>query len=278
MRISTAARAGGGSISTRSLTVSAEPFFRRATVLGFCALLGACSAGLGALNKGMLSGLIPEQQAAPASSEVAVAALQPLPGNDAVAIARSNAALEDATAGTAGRAVGGSVTGTGYDRVGMASWYGASFHGRRTANGEAFDRTALTAAHPSLPLPSYVRVTNLDNDRSVVVRVNDRGPYTHNRLIDVSEQTAELLGFRRDGMTKVRVQYVSQAPREPSDEGMLLASYRGPQAAKTRAIAFAEAEPQGRGAATALRRLTRSISATDRIFMAFDAASGAEGQ
>jgi rare lipoprotein A len=263
-------------ISTRILTAGAEPFVRRATIFGLCVVLGACSAGLGAINKGMFSGLIPEQQAAPTSSEVAVAELQPLPGNDAVAVGRSNAALEDVA--NAGSVVRGSVSGTGYDRVGMASWYGASFHGRRTANGEAFDRTALTAAHPSLPLPSYVRVTNLDNDRSVVVRVNDRGPYTHNRLIDVSEQTAELLGFRRDGMTKVRIQYVSQAPRQPSDEGMLLASYRGPQAAKSRAIAFASAEPQGRGAATALRRLTRSISATDRIFMAFDAASGAEGQ
>ena len=78
----------------------------------------------------------------------------------------------------------------------MASWYGAEFHGRRTANGEIFDQRALTAAHPTLPLPSYVRVTNLDNDRSLVVRVNDRGPYRHGRLIDVSERAAEMLGFQ----------------------------------------------------------------------------------
>ena len=73
-----------------------------------------------------------------------------------------------------------------YDRTGMASWYGAAFHGRMTANGEIFDSAAISAAHPTLPLPSYVRVTNLENDRSIVVRVNDRGPFRHKRLIDVS--------------------------------------------------------------------------------------------
>jgi rare lipoprotein A (peptidoglycan hydrolase) len=79
---------------------------------------------------------------------------------------------------------------TAYNEVGMASWYGSQFHGRLTANGEIFDRTSISAAHPTMPLPSYVRVTNLSNNRSIVVRVNDRGPFRHNRLIDVSGSAA----------------------------------------------------------------------------------------
>lgn len=118
----------------------------------------------------------------------------------------------------------------GYDRVGPASWYGGWFNGRSTANGEVFDAQALSAAHPTLPLPSYVRVTNLENDRSIVVRVNDRGPYARSRMLDVSERTAELLGFKHDGTTDVRVQYVDRAPLEGDDEAFLLASYRGPDA------------------------------------------------
>ncbi len=117
-----------------------------------------------------------------------------------------------------------------YDQVGEASWYGGSFHGRVTANGEIFDAAALSAAHPTLPLPSYVRVTNLENNRSVVVRVNDRGPYAHSRLIDVSQRTAELLGFKRRGEAKVRVQYVDRARLDGNDQEFLLASYRGPEA------------------------------------------------
>jgi rare lipoprotein A len=91
-----------------------------------------------------------------------------------------------------------------------------------------FDRAALTAAHPTLPLPSYVRVTNLRNDRSVVVRVNDRGPFSRQRLIDVSERTAELLDFKRRGMAPVRVEYVDRAEVDARDAEFLLASYRGP--------------------------------------------------
>ena len=87
---------------------------------------------------------------------------------------------------------------------------------------------ALSAAHPTLPLPSYVRVTNLTNHRSVVVRVNDRGPFAHGRVIDVSKRTAEMLGFVRIGRAKVRVEYVGRADLEGRDERHLLASYRGP--------------------------------------------------
>ena len=115
-----------------------------------------------------------------------------------------------------------------YDRVGMASWYGDAFHGRLTANGEVFDSAAISAAHPTLPLPSYVRVTNLENHRSIIVRVNDRGPYAHKRLIDVSERTAEILDFKHDGMTQVRVEYVDRANLDGEDEAFLLASYRDP--------------------------------------------------
>ena len=120
-----------------------------------------------------------------------------------------------------------------YASVGTASWYGPRFHGRATANGEIFDRTALTAAHPTLPLPSYVRVTNLDNDRSVVLRVNDRGPYVRRRLIDVSERAAEILQFKRSGMAPVRVEYVGRAPDSPADQPDLMASYRGPSTLPT---------------------------------------------
>ena len=134
-----------------------------------------------------------------------------------------------------------------YSEVGLASWYGGSFHGRTTANGETFDQYALSAAHPTLPLPSYVRVTNLENQRSVVVRVNDRGPYSHRRLIDVSASTADLLDFRRAGMAEVQVDYVQPAPREDEDDTLLLATYRGPEAptgfTTTRRLALVEAPP-----------------------------------
>jgi rare lipoprotein A len=113
-----------------------------------------------------------------------------------------------------------------YRAEGLASWYGADFHGRGTANGEIFDADGITAAHPTLPLPSYVRVTNLSNGRSIIVRVNDRGPYAHNRIIDVSKRTAHLLGFTMRGTAWVRVEYVSRAPLQGSDDRMLEATLR----------------------------------------------------
>ncbi len=105
----------------------------------------------------------------------------------------------------------------GYNKTGLASWYGDRFHKRKTANGEWFDMNALTAAHPTLPLPSYVRVTNLKNNKSLVVRVNDRGPYAHDRIIDMSKRSAKELGFQHDGITKVRVVYLGRAPLEYED-------------------------------------------------------------
>ena len=83
-----------------------------------------------------------------------------------------------------------------YSRVGRASWYGAAFHGRLTANGEVYDMNALTAASPTMPLPSYARVTNLDNGSSVIVRVNDRGPFAKGRVIDLSARAAKMLAPR----------------------------------------------------------------------------------
>src|SRR3954463_601127 len=99
-----------------------------------------------------------------------------------------------------------------YRAEGMASWYGDDFHGRLTANGEVFDMGSLTAAHPTLPMPSYARVTNVSNGKSLIVRVNDRGPYHGNRLIDVSNKAAELLEFKGNGIAKVRVEYVGRGP------------------------------------------------------------------
>jgi len=98
-----------------------------------------------------------------------------------------------------------------YDETGIASWYGPTFYGGRTANGERFDASALTAAHRTLPMPVNVRVTNLDNGKSIIVRVNDRGPFAKGRIIDVSEQAAKLLGFYSQGTARVRVTFVSRA-------------------------------------------------------------------
>ena len=101
-----------------------------------------------------------------------------------------------------------------YNKTGIASWYGPNFHGKSTANGERFDQNELTAAHKTLPLPSIVRVTNLENGRSLIVRVNDRGPYAHGRLIDMSKRSAELLGFKNKGVAKVRVQVLEIESRK----------------------------------------------------------------
>jgi peptidoglycan lytic transglycosylase len=113
-----------------------------------------------------------------------------------------------------------------YSIIGLASWYGDDFHGRYTANGEIFDMNSITAAHPTLPLPSYVRVTSLATRRSIIVRVNDRGPYTGGRVIDVSVKTAKLLGFYGHGVTRVKVEYVGRAPLEGSDDRKLMATLR----------------------------------------------------
>ncbi len=98
-----------------------------------------------------------------------------------------------------------------YEKVGIASWYGRDFHGKRTANGEIYDMNRLSAAHTTLPMPSMVEVKNLKNGRKIVVRVNDRGPFADDRLIDLSREAARRLGFEKDGLTKVRVKFLGPA-------------------------------------------------------------------
>jgi len=139
---------------------------------------------------------------------------------------------------------------THYAAVGMASWYGDAFHGRRTANGEVYDMRSLSAAHPTMPLPSYARVTNLGNGFSMIVRVNDRGPYAPGRIMDVSSRVADMLDFKSAGTAKVKVEYVGPAPLAGADDSALVASLRtdGKPAALDGSPAnptlVAEAEPQ----------------------------------
>ena len=113
-----------------------------------------------------------------------------------------------------------------YKAEGFASFYADNFHGRFTANGEVFDMNSITAAHPTMPLPSYARVTNLRNKKSIIVRVNDRGPYVGNRVIDLSVKTARLLDFYGQGLAKVKVEYVGRAPLAGSDDRKLMATLR----------------------------------------------------
>ena len=112
----------------------------------------------------------------------------------------------------------------GYTVVGQASWYGEDFHGRLTANGEIFNANAISGGSPDLPLPSYARVTNLDNGRSLLVRFNDRGPYMAGRVVDLSEKAATLLGYANTGTANVKVQYVGPAPLNGDDTRYLMAS------------------------------------------------------
>ena len=113
-----------------------------------------------------------------------------------------------------------------YKAVGLASWYGRDFYGRYTANGEIFDMNSISAANPVMPLPSYARVTNLNNGRSLTVRINDRGPYAHDRVIDLSMRAAVLLGIYRPGTAPVRVEYLGPAPLAGSDDRVLAATLR----------------------------------------------------
>ena len=101
-----------------------------------------------------------------------------------------------------------------YSETGVASWYGPDFHGKYTANGEIFDQNDVTAAHRTLPMPCFVRVTNLDNGRSLVVRINDRGPFAHGRVLDLSKRAAQLLGMEGTGTAKVKVEIMADESRE----------------------------------------------------------------
>lgn len=119
-----------------------------------------------------------------------------------------------------------------YVETGIASWYGPGFHGKQTANGETYDENDLTAAHRTLPMPSLVRVTNLENGRSLVVRVNDRGPFAHGRIIDLSRRSAQLLGIEQRGTAKVKVEILpaeSQRLAEAAKQGLLIATAEAQQ-------------------------------------------------
>ncbi len=126
-----------------------------------------------------------------------------------------------------------------YDRTGRASWYGEAFHKRMTSNGEWFDMDYLSAAHATMPLPSYVKVTNVANGRAVVLRVNDRGPFVGDRIIDVSKRAADALAFRHSGTAEVRVQYLGPAPVD--DRGSHLAAMNRALAAGASDAALIEA-------------------------------------
>ncbi len=130
-----------------------------------------------------------------------------------------------------------------YDETGIASWYGADFHNSRTANGEIFNKNELTAAHKTLPMPSLARVTNLDNGRSIVVRINDRGPFSGSRVIDMSQRAAQLLSFEKEGTAKVRVQVMADESKAIAD------AMRHYGKAPTTMVASAEPLPTVQGTA-----------------------------
>jgi rare lipoprotein A len=131
-----------------------------------------------------------------------------------------------------------------YDVKGIGSWYGEQFHNRRTANGEIFDMDVPSAAHKTLPLPSLVEVTNLDNGRKMVVRVNDRGPFVGDRVIDLSKAAADQIGYRRQGVARVRVRYIGPAPKSAFDTRQYVQTPPAPtpKPASSR-LAFRDDEP-----------------------------------
>ncbi|WP_020185333.1 septal ring lytic transglycosylase RlpA family protein [Methylopila sp. 73B] len=200
---------------------SVVPFafrFPQVAVVVACAALAACSAQTQSTKTAAVAPTVDPVLGVAASPQV-VAAGQPAPkGGGVYSVGK--------TYQVAGKVYSPATRKPGPVGVGLASFYGARFHGRRTANGEVFDSASLSAAHPSLPLPSYVRVTNVTNGRSVVVRVNDRGPFHKGRLIDVSQRTADVLGFRRAGVGAVKIDYVGLAPLAGADDRQLLATYK----------------------------------------------------
>ena len=156
-----------------------------------------------------------------------------------------------------------------YRAEGLASWYGEDFHGRLTANGEVFDLAGISAAHPTLPLPSYARVTNLSNGRSLVVRVNDRGPYHSDRIIDLSMRASQLLGFQGRGTAWVRVEYLGRAPIMGSDDRLLEATLRvdepAPYPGSVRTAGRAHSAPQALVSVPARNPRFASVAASDAL-------------
>ncbi len=152
-------------------------------------------------------------------------------------------------------------TANGYDKIGVASWYGRDFHGKLTANGERYDMHALSAAHKTLPLPSLVRVTNLENGRSVVVRVNDRGPFVKRRLIDLSYAAANALGYTGQGTTRVRVQALGSASPPVPSRPVRIATKHTPSPASTHPLSK-QSSPAATGLYIQLGAFARSDNAS----------------
>ena len=236
----------------------------RFAVVAACAALAACSAQTAPTKTAAAAPKVDPALGVAASPQV-VAAGQPVPkGGGVYSVGKSYQ--------VAGKVYSPATRKAGPVGVGLASFYGARFHGRRTANGEVFDSAALSAAHPSLPLPSYVRVTNVTNGRSVVVRVNDRGPFHKGRLIDVSQRTADVLGFRRAGVGAVKIDYVGLAPLAGSDDRQLLATYKefgrpaapeGVQVASLKPLS--DSELLGRAAPAAATTVVASAEAPAKV-------------
>src|SRR5690606_5966440 len=140
----------------------------------------------------------------------------------------------------------------GYKEKGVASWYGKKFHGRRTANGEVYDMYAMTAAHKTLPIPSYVRVTNVKNRRSVIVRVNDRGPFHGDRIIDLSYTAAKKLGFENSGTANVAVEYIDPLVYQKQYSQQNVSQAGGAQSASVGSVQEPPAPTPGRAGGYAL--------------------------
>lgn len=172
----------------------------------------------------------------------------------------------------------------GYNVAGIASYYGWDFHGRLTANGEIFSANAITGGSPDLPLPSYARVTNLENGRSMLVRFNDRGPYMAGRVADLSLRTAQLLGFANAGTARVRIKYVGPAPLNGDDTRYLMASltedggYRDEGTTRLASVEPRQLAPQGRSTGSGVVPRSRPASREmTQVLAAVDALSYANG-
>lgn len=201
---------------------ASSPLALRAARLGCVALAGLllanCANDQVARRKSKEIGAFPSSKYGPASPRV-IAEGQPVPkGGGRELVGKSYS--------VAGKRYTPYEKPVGYTAVGTASWYGEAFHGRRTANGEIYDREGISAAHPTMPLPAYARVTNLLNNRSIIVRVNDRGPYHGGRVMDVSQKTADALAFRHLGTARIKLEYLGQASLGGSDDRLLLATLR----------------------------------------------------
>jgi rare lipoprotein A (peptidoglycan hydrolase) len=198
------------------------------TTLAIIVLVAGCSRSAGDRPSASLTPRVGiAQQSAPQSTERYATIPQPQPPSQPPASQRVSVDGRQSAKGGGSYKIGKPYSIGGiwyvpqedpnYDRTGIASWYGVDFHGRKTANGEIYDMNALTAAHPTLPIPSYAYVTSQKTGRTVLVRINDRGPYAKGRVMDLSRRTAEALGVAAAGISEVRVKYAGRAPLDGND-------------------------------------------------------------